>query len=108
MASTLDVMDRGEEEYDAMDTGPQRSIDGVDPHCHQKHLQEAQRDDGHDKFFEFGETKNIHLNLDSRAGFLEGYALVEYETCKEAPAAKEKLDKSEILGYSITVEMPIH
>ncbi|CAD5179179.1 unnamed protein product [Musa acuminata subsp. malaccensis] len=75
--------------------------------------EEAQEDDLHNAFHQFGQVKKLHLNLDRGTEFvkcvicllLSGYAFIEFnESFNEAQATITTLDGSELRTQAIFVD----
>ncbi|KAF2072967.1 hypothetical protein CYY_005707 [Polysphondylium violaceum] len=65
--------------------------------------EEVQEPDIRDVFSEWGQIRNVHLNIDRRTGFTKGYALIEYQSKEEAEDAVKNGNGFELAGQKLDV-----
>ena len=65
--------------------------------------EECQDDDIYELFSDFGEIKNLHLNLDRETGYTKGYCFIEHYDGDEAETAVKETNGTELLGQKIDV-----
>ncbi|EFP76374.1 hypothetical protein PGT21_011853 [Puccinia graminis f. sp. tritici] len=63
--------------------------------------EEATEEDLMEKFSDYGHVMNLAMPLDRRTGYVKGYALVEYETRKEAEMAIKSGTDSKLLDQTL-------
>lgn len=100
-AGTFESIDDDGEE--ASKSNAQKSVEGWIIFVTNVH-EEAQEDDIHDLFADYGEIKQLHLNLDRRTGYVKGYVAIEYEHFKEAQNAIDNLNGHALLEQEIAVD----
>ena len=66
--------------------------------------EEATESDVIEAIEDYGEIKNIHLNLDRQTGYAKGYALAEFSEKKNAEAAIRGLRGAKILGKEVQAD----